>query len=47
MSLVGREPEQAIAIVEKVVSRHPEDGALANLLHRLRNLGDDGSYVLH
>ncbi len=36
----------AAAIVEGLVASHPDDKALANLLHRYRNLGEGGAHAL-
>ena len=37
---------RAVDIVRDVLSRHPADKALENLLYRIQNLGDGGTYVL-
>ncbi len=44
--LMENESATAIAIVEDIVRRYPADKALENLLHRLRNSGEGGTYVL-
>ena len=36
----------AIRLVEEIIRSHPEDTALGNLLHRLKNLGEGRAYVL-
>ncbi|QYJ07777.1 adenylate/guanylate cyclase domain-containing protein [Qipengyuania flava] len=36
----------AVDIVRDVISRHPADKALENLLYRIQNSGDGGAYVL-
>lgn len=46
MILSEKNNTEAVELIEKVVARHPEDAALANLLHRMRNLGEGNAYVL-
>jgi adenylate cyclase len=46
MILVDSDREKAIALVEDVFARHPDDKALENLLHRMHNLGEGNAYVL-
>lgn len=46
MILADSDREKAFALVEDVFARHPDDKALENLLHRLRNLGEGNAYVL-
>ncbi|MEZ5734588.1 MAG: adenylate/guanylate cyclase domain-containing protein [Novosphingobium sp.] len=46
MALIGAERDRAVAIVEALAARHPSDEALHNLLMRIRNLGEDDTYVL-
>lgn len=36
----------AVAVVEELVRSHPDDTALGNLLHRMKNLGEGRAYVL-
>ena len=44
--LVGTDDARAAEIIADVVSRHPADTALENLLYRIQNLDDGGAYVL-
>jgi len=44
--LMDGEAATAIAIVEDLVRRYPADKALENLLHRMRDGGEGGTYVL-
>jgi adenylate cyclase len=37
---------QAQRLVEQLIAKHPDDKALANLLHRLQNMSGGNSYVL-
>ena len=46
MILADNDRDKAIELVEDVFERHPDDKALENLLHRLRNLGEGNAYVL-
>lgn len=46
MILSEKNNTEAINLVETVVARHPNDAALANLLHRMRNLSEENTYVL-
>ena len=46
MKLVESDLEAAIALIAGLVEKHPADKALANLLHRTRNLSDDHAFVL-
>nr|WP_301332502.1 adenylate/guanylate cyclase domain-containing protein [Parerythrobacter lacustris] len=46
MILSEKNNTDAVELIEKVSARHPEDAALANLLHRMRNLGEGNAYVL-
>ncbi len=46
MILADSDREKAIGLVEDVFARHPDDKALENLLHRMRNLGEGNAYVL-
>jgi adenylate cyclase len=46
MILADSDNAKAIEVVEDVFARHPDDKALENLLHRLRNLGEGNAYVL-
>lgn len=36
----------AITLLEEIISRHPDDTALANLRHRLKNVSEGNAYVL-
>lgn len=36
----------AITMLEEIISRHPNDTALANLRHRLKNVSEGNAYVL-
>jgi adenylate cyclase len=46
MALVGSDRDAAVAVIAGLVDKYPEDKALANLLHRTRNLSEDGAFVL-
>lgn len=46
MILADSDHEKAIGLVQDVFTRHPDDKALENLLHRMRNLGEGNAYVL-
>ncbi|MCB2083138.1 MAG: adenylate/guanylate cyclase domain-containing protein [Sphingomonadaceae bacterium] len=46
MILSEKNNTEAIELIEQVIARHPQDTALANLLHRMRNLGEGNAYVL-
>jgi adenylate cyclase len=46
IALIERDIPAAIAIVAGLVEKHPTDTALANLLHRTRNLSPDRAFVL-
>lgn len=45
-SIAGSAPDRAAILVAGVAQRHPADKALENLLHRMQNLGEGGTYVL-
>jgi adenylate cyclase len=45
-NLVVADNATATAIVAELVTRYPADKALENLLHRMRNPGEGGTYVL-
>ncbi|WP_209348487.1 adenylate/guanylate cyclase domain-containing protein [Pontixanthobacter sp. CEM42] len=36
----------AASVVESLIRSHPDDTALENLLHRIKNLNEEGAYVL-
>jgi len=40
------DPERSARLVEEVAAGHPRDGALQNYVERVRNLDDEGAYVL-
>ncbi len=44
--LVEQDPASATEIIRELVHRYPADKSLANLLYRIQNLGDGGTYVL-
>jgi adenylate cyclase len=44
--LVGTDDARAAEIIADVLSRHPADTALKNLLYRIQNLDHGGAYVL-
>ncbi len=46
MILGDTDLEAALSLVQDLVAKHPTDKALANLLYRLRNLGEGNAYVL-
>jgi adenylate cyclase len=46
MILIESDREAAIAVIAGLVAKHPADTALANLLHRTRNLSEDCAFVL-
>ena len=46
MILVKSDSEAAIEIISGLVGKYPGDSALANLLHRTRNLGANHAFVL-
>lgn len=46
MKLAGRSDAGADALIEGLIVKHPDDKALANLLHRMKNLGEGNTYVL-
>ncbi len=46
MALVEADRAAALAIIAELADKHPGDAALANLLHRTRHLGEDGSFAL-
>jgi len=46
MSLVGKDTDGAIRIMQEVAASHETDAALQNLLERTNNLGEDNAYVL-
>ena len=37
---------EAVSVVEQLVRSHPDDTALVNLLHRMKNLSEERAYVL-
>ncbi|GAA4642967.1 adenylate/guanylate cyclase domain-containing protein [Pontixanthobacter gangjinensis] len=37
---------EALEVVEQIVRSHPDDTALVNLLHRMKNLNEERAYVL-
>ncbi|TMM47294.1 adenylate/guanylate cyclase domain-containing protein [Qipengyuania marisflavi] len=45
-NLANEDAAKAVLIIQDLVARYPADKALANLLHRLNNLGEGGTYVL-
>jgi adenylate cyclase len=45
-ALADDNPEAARALVDDVVTRHPDDLALRNLKQRMENLTEGGAYVL-
>jgi adenylate cyclase len=46
VALIERDTAAAIELIAALVEKHPADTALANLLHRTRNLREDGAFVL-
>lgn len=44
--VAAEDAERAAALVGDVLARHPDDAALQNLHHRMRNLDEGGAYVL-
>jgi adenylate cyclase len=46
MILADGDRPAAIALVEEIVARHPDDSALKNLLYRLNNMGERNAYDL-
>ncbi len=46
MALIESDTLAAVAIIAGLVEKHPSDTALANLLHRTRNLSADRAFVL-
>jgi adenylate cyclase len=46
MILADGDRPAAIALVEEIVARHPDDRALKNLLYRLNNMGERNAYDL-
>ena len=44
--LAARDAASAVEVIRDVASRYPADKSLANLLYRMQNLGDGGTYVL-
>ncbi len=46
IALIESDVTAAVAAIVKLVDKHPDDAALANLLHRTRNLSTDRAFVL-
>lgn len=46
VQLIDSKHELAVDLIDQVVAGHPEDSALENYAHRIRNLNDGGAYVL-
>lgn len=46
IALIESDVPAAIAVIAALVEKHPADAALANLLHRTRNLSADRAFVL-
>jgi adenylate cyclase len=46
VALIESDTAAAIELIAALVEKHPADTALANLLHRTRNLREDGAFVL-
>jgi len=45
-ALAASDRDQALRLVQKVADRHPDDSALRNLLKRMQEMDEGGTYVL-